>query len=209
MDDLSDFHTVKLSDVTDSEVRRRLMAEINLMENTYRGLVGEVLVAIALKGAVTDGWGAWDVTLEDGTRVEVKTTGPIQAWPQGKPSAPIWGIARSKGWVLTDGVYVVDPTLERRSDLYVFALHTGTHPDDVTEWRFHVVWTEAIDRELDDQKTITESSLIRRFSSALLTYDELVRHDLDWRISAHMRYLAPGTAPSSGSSREPISMSNS
>ncbi len=28
-------------------------------------------------------------------------------------------------------------------------------------------------------------------------------------ISAHMRYLAPGTAPSSGSSREPISMSNS
>ena len=153
------------------------MAAINLMENTNRGIVAEVLVAMAFEGEVTDGWGDWDVTLHDGTRVEVKTTGPIQAWPQEKPSSPVWGVARSKGWVLTDGVYVVDPTLERRSDLYVFGLHTGTRPDDVAEWRFYVVWTEDIDRELDDQKSISESSLVSRFSSTALTYKELVRFD--------------------------------
>ena len=162
-----------IDDVGDHQLRCRIASAINLMDNTNRGIVGEVLVAEALDGVVTDGWSDWDVDLACGTRVEVKTTGCIQAWPQVKPSEPIWSIARSEGWVLTDGTYASDPNLERRSDVYVFAIHLGVRPDVRSEWRFYVVPTEQIDIQLPDQKTITELSLIQQFGVDRNTYDEL------------------------------------
>jgi len=57
--------------------------------------------------------------------------------------------------------------------LHVPGLHDGTRPDKVGEWRFYVVPTEAIDAELDIQKTISEASLVRRFDVPSLTYLEL------------------------------------
>ena len=101
--DLASHHSVSLQDIEDAELRREIASAINLMDNTNRGTVAEVLVASALGGAVTDTWGDWDITLDNGTRVEVKATGLIQAWPQTRPPTPSWGVGRSEGWVLTDG----------------------------------------------------------------------------------------------------------
>lgn len=172
---LSQCQALSLNDVADDELRTRLSDTFNLMENTSRGTVGEVLVAMALNGEVTDDWSDWDVELPDGTKVEVKTTGYVQAWPQRRASVAAWNVRKTQGWVLIDGTYVIDEREERRSDLYVFALHDGVRPDDFEEWRFYVVPTDRINVELGDQKTVSESSLIHRLGISALTYSGLCR----------------------------------
>jgi hypothetical protein len=176
--DLASHHSVSLQDIEDAELRRKISSAINLMDNTNRGTVAEVLVASALGGVVTDTWGDWDVTLDGGIRVEVKATGLVQAWPQTRPSTPSWGVGRSEGWVLVDGFYEIDPILERRSDFYVFGVHDGVRPDRSSEWRFYVVATQSIDDLLSDQKSITESSLVDRFGVEPMTFSDLSQEGL-------------------------------
>ncbi len=48
---------LSLKDVDDEAIRDGISAAIDLMDNTVRGTVAEVLVAMALDGTVTDGWG--------------------------------------------------------------------------------------------------------------------------------------------------------
>jgi hypothetical protein len=172
-DNVTQHHEVSLLDVEDEDLRNGIASVINLMDNIMRGTVAEVLVARAFGGEVTDQWGNWDVTLPDRARIEVKATGLIQAWEQTKPSRPVWSVAKSQDWVLIDGVYAFDGKFGRSSDFYVFALHGGIRPDALAEWRFYVVPTQRIDAELGDQKTITESTVQRRFAVPALDYSEL------------------------------------
>lgn len=164
---------MSIEDVADPELRRAISGSINLMENVNRGTVAEVIVAAALNGAATDTWGDWDVELPNGTRIEVKSTGSVQSWPQKTASPPKWSIGKTQGWVLTDGQYEVVETAERRSDYYVLAAHSGVRPDDMTEWRFYVIPTPLIDGRLGDQQTISETSLVRQFDIGPISHAEL------------------------------------
>lgn len=84
-----------------------------------------------------------------------------------------WKIPRTQGWVLHDGRYVEDLTVERRSDFYVLAAHDGLRPDRTDQWRFYVLDTDAINRELGDQKSFAEGSVRRIFEVESMTYEEL------------------------------------
>jgi hypothetical protein len=172
-DEVANFQELNLGDVSDDEIRTGIGAAIDLMENINRGTVAEVIVATALGGRVTEPWGDWDVELDDKTRVEVKSTGLVQAWPQRKPSTVTWQIHKTQGWELGDDGYTKNEKLERRSDFYVLAMHDGIRPDMTDEWMFYVISTRDINEVLGNQKNITEGSVRRRFDIEPISYEEL------------------------------------
>jgi hypothetical protein len=126
-----------LSDVPPSPIRKRFVQSINLLENTTRGNIAEVIVADCCDGdLVGDGYGSWDVQWE-AIRIEVKASGSVQSWPQKRRSPASFSIARAAGWIEQgDGSFLEDPEKLRRSDLYVFGHHEGGKPDVPEEWTF-------------------------------------------------------------------------
>ena len=152
-----------LADVPEGRIRQCLLASVNLLDNYTRGRVAEVLVAEFVGGdLVGNGYGSWDVQLGP-TRIEVKSSGEIQSWPQKRRSRPTFSIAKASGWFeQPDGSFTEDPERLRRSDVYVFCHHRGTKPDHPAEWSFLVVPTERIDARCGDQTTITMASLRSR-----------------------------------------------
>ncbi len=141
-------------------IRDAIVSNINLMENIVRGGVAETLVALAIGGSVTASWEPWDVVAMDGTTIEVKATGLVQAWPQVRPSSPSWDIAPKRAYLSgPNGESVFDGEVKRRADVYVFGLHMGVRPAEPGEWEFRVVSRRRIDEVLGDQKRITLGSL--------------------------------------------------
>lgn len=123
----------------------------DLRTNNVRGYLAEFLVARAV-GCVTRRveWDPWDVTAPDGTRIEVKSSGYLQAWAQRKLSTPIYRVAAAYGWDASTGTWSVEQTFN--ADVYVFALQTAmSHeeydPLQVEQWRFYVADREAVEAQ--------------------------------------------------------------
>ncbi len=114
----------------------------DLRTNNVRGYLAEFLVALAIGStAARVEWAPWDVTGPDGTRVEVKSSGYLQAWGRTKLSIPRFQVAAAYGWDDVAGAW--STTQAFNADAYVFCLHTAvTHDDydplDVSQWRFYV-----------------------------------------------------------------------
>jgi hypothetical protein len=120
----------------------------DLRMNNARGYLVEFLVAQAVgdSAPMRVEWGAFDVRAEDGTRVEVKTTGRLQSWTLKKLSTPAWSfksVRASRVWSEELGDYVtVDPY--DRVHVWVFALQTAVDaglydPLNLEQWEFRVV----------------------------------------------------------------------
>ena len=131
------------------------------MDNTARGILGEFLVATALKGLVRDQprveWDPYDFVATIGGRevtVEVKSSAKVQSWQQERHSPLKFDIAPSRKWNPKTGKYGDEA---ERADIYVFCALLGTdiheHGDalDIDNWQFHVVCR----RDLPDQKSIS------------------------------------------------------
>lgn len=128
-----------------------------LLQNTYRGVFVEHLIAAALGNSwrlAGADWLSWDIESDDGLRLEVKNSAAKQSWHEdgAAPSPATFDIASRTGrwegtqWVATPG---------RAADLYVFARHpvfdeSADHTSP-TQWRFYVVTTS----KLPDQKKIS------------------------------------------------------
>lgn len=120
----------------------------DLRTNNVRGYLAEFLVARAVgsEGARVE-WDPWDVTAPDGTRIEVKSSGFLQAWAQKKLSAPTFRVSPAYGWDDAKGSW--SPTQSFNADVYVFCLHTakthhGYDPLQVSQWTFYVTGRAAI-----------------------------------------------------------------
>ncbi|GHU59289.1 hypothetical protein AGMMS49975_26720 [Clostridia bacterium] len=120
----------------------------DLLDNTYRGMLAEFLVARALNlNSITRaGWGLYDLLYGD-IKIEVKSSAYIQSWEQKQPYAPRFDIheAVSAG--------------KRPSDIYVFSLlnekeREVVNPLDLRQWDFYVVKTSVIDLTFDKQKSV-------------------------------------------------------
>lgn len=77
----------------------------------------------------------------DGTRIEVKSSGYLQAWTQAKLSTPVLRVAPAYGWDAATGAWSARHAFN--ADVYVFCLHTATthqeyDPLSVVQWSFHV-----------------------------------------------------------------------
>lgn len=114
----------------------------DLRTNNVRGYLAEFLVARAVGAdALRVEWDPWDVTAPDGTRIEVKSAGYIQAWAQQQLSTPSFRVAPAFGWDATTGTWSAEKGYN--ADVYVFGLHTARshaeyNPLLISQWQFYV-----------------------------------------------------------------------
>lgn len=120
----------------------------DLRTNNVRGYLAEFLVARAVgsRGSRVE-WDPWDVTSPDGTRIEVKSAGFLQAWAQKKLSSPTFRVSAAYGWDAATGTWSEEQLFH--ADVYVFCLHTAkTHdeydPLTASQWQFYVADRAAI-----------------------------------------------------------------
>lgn len=123
----------------------------NLIDNTYRGMLAEFLVARALDldSIARSEWGLYDLLYND-TRIEVKSSAYIQSWEQETLYSPRFDIHQS----VTNG--------KRMSDVYVFCLlneksREVINPLDLKQWDFYIVKTHTLDSTFGNQKSVSLS----------------------------------------------------
>jgi hypothetical protein len=146
----------------------------DLQDNVTRGIFAEFIVASALgiKLGVRESWADFDLVTDGGIRVEVKSSGLLQSWPQKKLSPSNFGQLKSRKWEPLVG-YVDEQTFG--GDVYVFCVQTAeSHADydpmELSQWIFYVVGRKSM--ESLDQKTISLSAL-KRLGVQEISYDGL------------------------------------
>lgn len=137
----------------------------DLIGNTARGVLAEYLVAKSLgisTAGVREGWLAWDLTTDDGVRIQVKSAAFIQSWHQDKLSEIEFKVSPKKGW--NPDSNRVETVPKHHADLYVFALLTHTDkatvdPYDLRQWKFYVLPTQKLCERTRSPQSVTLRSL--------------------------------------------------
>ncbi len=134
----------------------------DLRANSVRGYLAEYLVARAVgaSGPRIE-WDPYDVLTPDGIKIEVKSSGRLQTWPQRAPSQVSFTGLKGRE-LLKENSYAERATYN--ADVYVFAIQTATSHDeydplDVSQWHFHVVASAAL--AATDQASIGLATLVR------------------------------------------------
>jgi hypothetical protein len=131
----------------------------DLVSNAQRGILAEFLVGSALQ--MTDNirleWDACDIRTPSGLKVEVKTSAYIQSWSQTDYSTIKFDIAPKKSWDAKEDK--VDDISQRSANVYVFCLLAHKDQDtidplNVSQWKFYVLATRALDDHCREQKSI-------------------------------------------------------
>ena len=137
----------------------------DLVSNVTRGRLAEYIVARALdlgSEGVRDEWAASDILTPSGIKVEVKSAAYIQSWYQRALSAVSFLVPRTLAWDADTNVQAQEA--RRQADVYVFALlahidKPTIDPLDLSQWRFYVLATSALDARNRSQHSITLKSL--------------------------------------------------
>lgn len=135
----------------------------NLLINTVRGVLAEFLVvsSLDLVKEPRNNWDSYDIRLESGVKIEVKSAARYQAWKQKKPSPIKFGIPKRKSWNSDTGESAKEAS--RSADIYVFCKLNDIEPMNLDNWEFYVLLTECINESYGDQKTVSLKSLKRQF----------------------------------------------
>jgi hypothetical protein len=135
----------------------------NLVDNRNRGILAEFIVrqALELDHPTRLEWGAYDLTTEEGLKIEIKSSAYIQSWKQKKFSSISFDIKRTK-ILLEDNNYSNEPI--RQADIYVFCLlhhqdQKTLDPMNLNQWTFYLTTTETLNRRFAEQKSISISTL--------------------------------------------------
>lgn len=138
----------------------------DLISNSQRGILAEFLVALALgvQMGVRTEWDAYDVTTDDGVKVEVKASGFVQTWAQEKLSSVGFDIAPKISWDASTNTSAREAGWA--ADVYVFAVHSHSDqssidPLNVNQWEFYVLATSVLDQVCSSQKRISLGALQR------------------------------------------------
>jgi hypothetical protein len=114
----------------------------DLRMNNVRGYLAEFFVARAV-GATRNRteWDAYDVLTPEGIRVEVKTRGHLQAWPQRKPAIGSFQVTQARGWDPETGA---STPRGWNADVYVLCAHVAQVHEtydvlDLGQWEFYVL----------------------------------------------------------------------
>ncbi len=166
----------------------------NTLDNSFRGIVAEYLVHNAVGGASIHrvNWDAYDVEMNDGTKVEVKSSGYVQSWSQKKPSVILFDISKKDPWKASENQYLGYKC--RYADIWVFAVHAEkdrdkADPFDLSQWQFLVTTSDWLDAEFGDQKTVRYSMLLNKglypvpYSDLLKTIQQVKRESQSAIIS--------------------------
>ena len=135
-----------------------------LVGNTLRGVLAEYLVASDI-GCVSEArqeWDAYDLLTTEGIKVEVKSSAYIQSWEQDKISPISFGIQKTYAWDAKTNKRT--SVKMRQADIYVFCVlahkeQKTIDPMNVAQWEFYILPTSVLNSEVQNQKSITLSSL--------------------------------------------------
>lgn len=155
----------------------------NLLGNTDRGVLAEFIVASALNIDLKvhrNDWDAYDLTSNEGVKIEVKSSSYIQTWYQKDFSKISFSIKAKRNWDSTTNVLSKFP--ERLSDIYVFCLihhkdQATIDPLNLDQWEFYVVSTNTINNYKRSDSSITLNSL-QKITQAV-SYDQLRQTIID------------------------------
>ena len=148
----------------------------DLLTNTTRGILAEFLVASALDLTKEPRivWDNYDLIMESGVKIEVKSAAKYQTWKQNKSSIISFTIRKKYEWNDETGDFSQEKF--RPAEIYVFCMLRETEPLNLDNWDFYVLLTKDINDKLGDQKTISLTSLRNQFSELRkLRFDELQR----------------------------------
>jgi len=137
----------------------------DILSNATRGRFAEFVVGTAVglnPENLRDEWDAYDLTTEDGIKIEVKSAAYIQSWNQKSFSTISFSIKPARYWDAETNMQRGEP--KRHADLYVFC-HLK-HKDQKTidplkmeQWDFYVLPTYRLDNYKRSQSSITINSL--------------------------------------------------
>jgi hypothetical protein len=139
------------------------------LANTQRGILAEYIVGNALQclGDSRTEWDVYDLKLENGKTIEVKSSAYIQNWEQTKDSTIRFGIAEKKN------------SKKRVADIYVFAVFSVkkeneelANPLNVDQWFFMVLATSDLDNYFGKGLTVGIGAL-EKLGLKRLKYCEL------------------------------------
>lgn len=138
----------------------------DLVDNTYRGVLAEFLVAKAL-AIPTDGvrqsWTPFDLQTADGIKIDVKSAAWLQSWGQRTLSSVQFVVPKRRGFdPVTNQLESTPPS--RHADVYVFALldhqdKNTVDPLQLGQWKFYALAARRLDERQRSQHSITLHSL--------------------------------------------------
>ena len=137
----------------------------DILSNATRGRFAEFIVGTSIglnPENIRDEWGAYDLTSEDGIKIEIKSAAYIQSWNQKKYSLVSFSIRPSKYWDAETNIQQGYP--KRHADIYVFCLlkhkdKSTVDPLKMEQWEFYVLPTFTLDNYERSQSSITLTSL--------------------------------------------------
>ncbi len=137
----------------------------DILSNATRGRFAEFIVATAIginHENLRDEWDAYDLTTEDGIKIEVKSAAYIQSWSQKCYSTISFAIKPARHWDDEMNTQRGEPT--RHADIYVFChlKHKDQNTIDplkMEQWDFYVLPTYRLDNYARSQSSITINSL--------------------------------------------------
>ena len=131
----------------------------DLVDNTQRGVLAEYLVAQALKlgHGLRTSWDPYDLQLESGIRIEVKSSAYIQSWFQKGYSKVSFSIKETHSWSDENGY---ESEIRRQAQIYVFCIlkhkdPTTIDPLNLDQWDFIVVPASKIAEKYPNHKSIS------------------------------------------------------
>ena len=137
----------------------------DLMSNATRGRLAEFIVGTSVglnPENLRDEWDAYDVTSDNGIKIEVKSASYIQSWSQREFSKISFSIKKAKFWDADNGMSRGEA--KRHAEVYVFCLlkHKNQETIDplkLEQWEFYVLPTYKLDNYERSQFSITINSL--------------------------------------------------
>jgi len=149
----------------------------DILSNATRGRFAEFVVGVATNiniHKLRDEWDSYDLTTQEGVKIEVKSSAYIQSWNQRKFSTISFSIKPSMYWDAKDGDFRGDS--KRHADLYVFCLlkhkeQETINPLKLEQWEFFVLPTYKLDNYTRSQSSITLNSLQKLTHG--ISYNEL------------------------------------
>lgn len=168
----------------------------DLVSNATRGRLAEFIVAKALSistNTVRDEWGAYDLIMPEGIKIEVKSAAYIQSWHQAKLSAI--GFRTPKTLAGDPQTNRQDNQAKRQAHVYVFALLSHQEkatidPLNIRQWKFFVVPTAILDARERSQHSITLGTL-EKLAGGGVPYQEL-RASVDRAFQLHCKLTKAG-----------------
>ena len=121
----------------------------DLSLNTTRGILAEFIVGKILQAKMDfakNDWDPNDLILEDGTTIEVKSSGYLQTWKQKALSKINFGGLKSKNAIDT-----LKENDEYNSQFYIFCVFTAKtdeeyQPFDLTLWEFRILPRQTLEK---------------------------------------------------------------